>query len=101
MRKTNQPFLIEAKTYRYYGHVDWREDIDVGIERSKSQLVYWKMKDPIKIFEKFLLNKKIVNIKQINLLKNRIKNKVLKSWDKAFNFKDQKKSDLLKFVYHD
>lgn len=28
------PGLLEAVTFRRYGHVDWREDIDVGVNRS-------------------------------------------------------------------
>lgn len=42
------PYFIEAITYRWYGHVDWREDIDVGISRSKEDLINWKKRDPIK-----------------------------------------------------
>ena len=41
------PFFIEAITYRWFGHVDWREDIDVGINRSEEDLIYWKKRDPI------------------------------------------------------
>lgn len=101
MRETKKPFLIDAKTYRYYGHVDWREDIDVGIERSKLKLIYWKTKDPLKKIEQFLLKKKIVNKKEIDALKSIMKNRVLNSWTQALGYKDQVKSDLFKFVYHD
>ena len=41
-RKDNKPGFIEAITYRWYGHVDWREDIDVGLNRSKEDLNNWK-----------------------------------------------------------
>jgi pyruvate dehydrogenase E1 component alpha subunit len=101
MRATNEPFLIDAKTYRYYGHVDWREDIDVGIERSKSKLIYWKTRDPLKKIEQFLLKKNIVNKKEIDFLKRKMKSVVLNSWTQALDYKDQVKSDLFKFVYHD
>jgi TPP-dependent pyruvate/acetoin dehydrogenase alpha subunit len=101
IRKLSQPFLVDAKTYRYYGHVDWREDIDVGIERSTSKLIYWKNKDPLKKIEQFILKKNIVNKKEIDALKNKMQNKVLNSWTKALSSKDQIKSDLFKFVYHD
>jgi len=101
MRAINEPFLIDAKTYRYYGHVDWREDIDVGIERSKSKLIYWKTRDPLKKIEQFLLKKNIVNKKEIDFLKRKMKSVVLNSWTQALGYKDQVKSDLFKFVYHD
>lgn len=41
------PSLIEAVTYRWYGHVDWREDIDVGVNRSQDDVANWKARDPI------------------------------------------------------
>ena len=37
MRKQKGPCLIEAITYRWYGHVDWREDIDVGTNRCQEK----------------------------------------------------------------
>lgn len=101
MRKNKKPFLIDAKTYRYYGHVDWRDDIDVGIERSKSKLIYWKIRDPIKKIEKFLIKKNIVNKKEIDVLKLKMKSRVINSWNQALSYKDQVKSDLFKFIYHE
>lgn len=41
------PSFIEAITYRWLGHVDWRDDIDVGINRSQHDLNLWKQRDPI------------------------------------------------------
>jgi TPP-dependent pyruvate/acetoin dehydrogenase alpha subunit len=41
------PGLVEAVTQRWYGHVDWREDIDVGIKRSAIELAAWRMRDPV------------------------------------------------------
>ena len=40
-------FYLEAITFRWYGHVDWREDIFVGINRSKKDIINWKKRDPI------------------------------------------------------
>ena len=73
----------------------------MGIERSKTKLDYWKNKDPLKKIEEFLLKKNIFSRSEINLFKCQMKEKVLNSWKKALNFKDQTKSDLFKFVYHD
>jgi TPP-dependent pyruvate/acetoin dehydrogenase alpha subunit len=42
------PGFIEAITYRWYGHVDWREDVDVGVNRSQSDIEQWRAKDPIR-----------------------------------------------------
>lgn len=41
------PGFLEAVTYRWYGHVDWREDVDVGVNRSTEDLGSWRAKDPI------------------------------------------------------
>lgn len=41
------PGFLEAVTFRWYGHVDWREDIDVGVDRSTEDLANWRARDPI------------------------------------------------------
>ena len=40
------PTLIEARTYRWRGHVGPSYDMDVGVQR-KDELSLWKPKDPI------------------------------------------------------
>jgi pyruvate dehydrogenase E1 component alpha subunit len=47
IRSGHGPAFIEAVTYRQFGHVDWRDDIDVGVNRSSADLVKWKSRDPI------------------------------------------------------
>ena len=42
MRQGKGPRFIELVTYRHYGHVDWRDDIDVGVERSLEDVKNWK-----------------------------------------------------------
>lgn len=46
-RKGGGPGFLEAVTYRWYGHVDWREDIDVGVHRSQHDVDDWRAKDPV------------------------------------------------------
>jgi TPP-dependent pyruvate/acetoin dehydrogenase alpha subunit len=41
------PGFLEAVTHRWYGHVDWREDIDVGVNRSDHDLTSWRERDPV------------------------------------------------------
>ena len=41
------PAFLEAVTARWYGHVDWREDIDVGVNRSPDDLENWRKRDPV------------------------------------------------------
>jgi pyruvate dehydrogenase E1 component alpha subunit len=45
-RNGDGPTLIEARTYRWRGHVGPSYDLDVGVSRS-SELEEWKKKDPI------------------------------------------------------
>ena len=47
-REGRGPGFLEAVTYRWYGHVDWREDIDVGVKRSKQDIDNWRLRDPIR-----------------------------------------------------
>ncbi len=47
-RRGEGPMFLEAVTYRWYGHVDWRDDIDVGVERSVEHVANWKARDPVK-----------------------------------------------------
>lgn len=39
--------FLEAVTYRWFGHVDWREDIDVGVNRSADEVSAWRKRDPV------------------------------------------------------
>lgn len=46
IRNQSKPALIEAFTYRLFGHVGFDEDLDVGLNR-KIDLPEWKKNDPI------------------------------------------------------
>lgn len=48
IRSGSGPAMIEAVTYRWLGHVDWRDDQDVGVNRSADDLREWKARDPIR-----------------------------------------------------
>lgn len=47
-RESGLPGFLEAVTYRWKGHVDWRDDIDVGVNRSAEDLAQWKRRDPVR-----------------------------------------------------
>ena len=47
VRDKRLPYFVEVMTYRWKGHVGYREDLDVGVKR-KEDLSIWKTeKDPI------------------------------------------------------
>lgn len=49
------PTLIEAKTYRWYGH----SEIDPAKYRTAEEVEEWKAKDPIAAMERYLTGKKL------------------------------------------
>jgi pyruvate dehydrogenase E1 component alpha subunit len=55
-RKGGGPSLIEAKTYRWKGHVGPEEDWTKGC-RPKEELDYWKEQCPVKRFTELLMDK--------------------------------------------
>ena len=63
--------------------MDWREDIDVGLKRSKVDLENWKKRDPIRRLEKALLKKKILSNKSLVKLVSEIYQKVENDWSIA------------------
>jgi len=46
-RSGDGPAFLEAVTYRHRGHVGPKEDVDVGVRRTMSELTLWKRRDPI------------------------------------------------------
>ena len=99
MRLKPEPYLIEAITYRWFGHDDWREDIDVGVARSKKDLLNWKKRDPIKRLSDAMINKKIWTIENQNTLDSKVDELIDRNWKKALkdDFPDRK--SLLDNVY--
>jgi TPP-dependent pyruvate/acetoin dehydrogenase alpha subunit len=72
-REDGVPSIVEAITYRWLGHVDWREDLDVGVNRSKSDLACWKKRDPISRLVDALVHEELLseddwNDRQTNIL---------------------------------
>lgn len=62
-RNGEGPQFIEARTYRWLGHVGPRDDIDVGL-RDKDELEYWKTRCPIKNLGEYI-SKNIANGSEI------------------------------------
>lgn len=64
-RKGGGPSLIEAKTYRWKGHVGPEADHEKGC-RPKEELEYWMEQCPVKNFREFLLKKSMVSEEELN-----------------------------------
>jgi len=98
-RNKKTPVFIEAITYRHYGHVDWREDIDVGINRSPDDLKLWKERDPITRLESALFEANFLNENELIEIRTDINNKIDLAWNQAFSDLEPKSKSLLDFVY--
>ncbi|MBI5586789.1 MAG: thiamine pyrophosphate-dependent dehydrogenase E1 component subunit alpha [Deltaproteobacteria bacterium] len=66
------PSLIEAKTYRWKGHVGPEADFDKG-SRPKEELDYWVERCPVKAFRAFLLEKNVTTPKEMDEVASAIK----------------------------
>lgn len=70
VRKGNGPILIEMQTYRYRGH----SMSDPGNYRSKEEVANFREnKDPIEMFKKHLLDKKLATEEKLKSIEKEIK----------------------------
>jgi TPP-dependent pyruvate/acetoin dehydrogenase alpha subunit len=99
IRMGKGPRLLELVTYRWYGHVDWREDVDVGVERSLDDIENWKARDPILRLSQAMKNAKIWDEDQENEMDNELDKKIKSSWEKAMNDPYPDKNATLDYVY--
>ncbi len=60
IREQNMPIVLECSTFRWKGHVDWRDDLNVGVTRSMEEVEFWKDKCP--------LNQLIEDLKDENIV---------------------------------
>lgn len=93
------PGLLEAFTYRWYGHVDWREDVDVGVSRSAEDVENWKKKDPIQRLLSGLVANGACSISEYNELLAEITRSVDTCWKIAVDAPYPREQELSKRVY--
>ncbi len=79
-REGGGPGFLEAVTYRWYGHVDWREDIDVGVNRSQVDVNQWRAKDPVDRLRQGMMNAGVWSEKQNEELELEIARDVSEAW---------------------
>lgn len=87
------PTFIECNTYRWHEHVGEKMDSETGL-RTKKELENWIKKDPIVKFEKYLMNKKVLNKK----LKEKIINDIEILIERSFKFGKESKLPSLKHL---
>lgn len=99
IRNGKGPGFIELVTYRWYGHVDWREDIDVGVERSLDDIENWKVKDPISNLSKSLIEANEWSLNQEEDLNTKLDEEIQVAWEKAMNDPYPSNEALNKYLY--
>jgi len=77
------PGFLEAVTYRWFGHVDWREDIDVGVNRSAVEVEAWRKRDPIARLVNALFQIGQLDQKNLANIENEVVLEVENAWAKA------------------
>jgi TPP-dependent pyruvate/acetoin dehydrogenase alpha subunit len=82
-RAGHGPGFLEAVTYRWYGHVDWREDIDVGVNRSAQEISAWRMRDPVARLVAGLQTLGLVDADHLVAMEAKIAEEVVDAWKLA------------------
>ena len=99
MRNGNGPALIELVTYRWYGHVDWRDDVDVGVDRSLDDIENWKSRDPVLRLSKAMIEAGVWSVEQEKTLHSEFDSKIRDAWEQAMNDPYPSPDATLKYVY--
>lgn len=98
-RSGGGPGFIEAVTQRWYGHVDWREDIDVGVNRSTADLENWRARDPVRRLADALKAAGQWSDSQQVALAGRISSRIEADWARALADPHPEPKALLDRVY--
>lgn len=98
-RRGEGPGFLEAVTYRWYGHVDWREDIDVGVNRSQHDVDDWRAKDPVRRLVGAMQAKGLWSAAQQAELQQSIDDQIESDWQSALVDPPPPEEALLSYVY--
>jgi len=98
-RKGGGPGFLEAVTQRWYGHVDWREDIDVGVNRSTKDLDNWRRRDPIRRLSEGMEARGWWASAQQQALEADLKREIDTAWEQAMSDPYPEAAALLERVY--
>ena len=98
MKKKPAPYLLNFETFRHLEHCGPNCDDDLNY-RNKNYIKFWNRNCPIKIAEKILLTKKLIQDSGILQNQTIIKKEIEKSFDFAYRSKFPKKSELNKNIY--
>jgi TPP-dependent pyruvate/acetoin dehydrogenase alpha subunit len=78
-RRGEGPSLIEAKTYRYYGHFEG----DTLLYRTMDQLEAYRRRDPIGAVRTYLLERNIASEQELTAIDQRVAEQLNGAWEQA------------------
>lgn len=95
-REGKGPVLVEAQTYRYFGH----SKSDRNLYRSKDEIEYWKtVEDPIVRFGNLLLEAEMLTEQKIDEIHAEMNNEIEESVKFAENSPEPDVKDVTEWVY--
>jgi pyruvate dehydrogenase E1 component alpha subunit len=97
IRKSSEPYFLEIDTYRFRGHSMG----DPERYRKAEEVKKWQENDPIGIFNKYLLDKKIATRKALDELEARADEEVNKAVEFAEASPEPSMDELFKDIYAD
>jgi pyruvate dehydrogenase E1 component alpha subunit len=97
VRKNAQPYFLEIDTYRFRGHSMG----DPERYRKAEEVKKWQENDPIGIFNKYLLDKKIATRKSLDELEAKADEEVAKAVEFAETSPEPAMEELFKDIYAD
>ncbi|MCL4260937.1 MAG: pyruvate dehydrogenase (acetyl-transferring) E1 component subunit alpha [Anaerolineales bacterium] len=95
VRKEGQPYFLEIDTYRYQGHSMG----DPERYRSRDEVKKWHEKDPIGVFNKYLIENKIASARKLGEIEASVEEEVAKSIEFAETSPEPDMDELFKHVY--
>lgn len=97
IRKEGQPYFLEIDTYRFRGHSMG----DPERYRKSEEVKKWQEEDPIGIFNKYLLDKKVATRKALDEIEARVEEEVAKAVEFAETSPEPTMEDLYADIYAD
>jgi len=97
VRKNSQPYLLEIDTYRFRGHSMG----DPERYRKAEEVKKWQENDPIGIFNKQLLDKKVATRKALDEIEARAEEEVVKAVEFAEASPEPAMAELYSDIYAD
>ena len=95
IRKEGQPYFLEIDTYRFRGHSMG----DPERYRKSEEVKKWQEEDPIGIFNKHLLNKKVATRKTLDEIEARVEEEVARAVEFAEASPEPALEDLYADIY--